>query len=58
MTLAEAAAALRVPIYPVENDGGALCDAMFGILPEIPRPAAGAEETIYNPYRPGRRERR
>ena len=33
--LEEAAAALGVPIYPVESDGFALCDAMFGILPEL-----------------------
>ena len=48
--LSEASAALGVPIYPVENDGAALCDAMFGILPEIPRPAAQAEDTEYNKY--------
>ena len=50
VTLAEAAAALGVPIYPVENDGAALCGAMFGRLPEIPVPAADAEETEYNKY--------
>lgn len=33
--LEEAGAALGVPIYPVESDGFALCDAMFGILPEV-----------------------
>ena len=48
--LAEASAALGVPIYPVACDGGALCDAMFGILPEIPQPAPDAEETEYNKY--------
>ena len=48
--LAEASAALGVPIYPVACDGGALCDAMFGILPEIPQPAANPEETEYNKY--------
>ena len=48
--LAEASEALGVPIYPVENDGGALCDAMFGILPEIPAPMQGAEDTEYNKY--------
>jgi len=50
MPLSEAAAALGVPIYPVENDGGALCDAMFGRLPDIPQPRADAEETEYNKY--------
>ena len=48
--LADASAALGVPIYPVACDGGALCDSMFGILPEIPRPASDAEETEYNKY--------
>ena len=50
VTLAEASAALGVPIYPIENDGGALCDAMFGILPSIPVPAGSAEDTEYNKY--------
>ena len=50
VTLAEASAALGVPIYPVACDGGALCDAMFGTLPEIPHPIPGAEETEYNKY--------
>jgi len=50
VTLAEASAALGVPIYPIENDGGALCDAMLGILPAIPRPKAEAEDTEYNKY--------
>ena len=36
--LEEASAALGVPIYPVESDGFALCDAMFGILPEVQLP--------------------
>ena len=48
--LSEVSAALGVPVYPVENDGGALCDAMFGVLPEIPQPAPGAEDTEYNKY--------
>ena len=48
--LAEASDALGVPIYPVACDGGALCDAMFGLLPEIPQPVADAEETEYNKY--------
>ena len=41
--LEEASAALGVPIYPVESDGFALCDAMFGILPELRIPVR--EET-------------
>ena len=36
--LEEASAALGVPIYPVESDGFALCDAMFGLLPEVKLP--------------------
>jgi len=48
--LDEASAALGVPIYPVACDGGALCDAMFGLLPPIPQPAIDAEKTEYNKY--------
>ena len=48
--LSEVSKALGVPIYPVACDGGALCDAMFGVLPEIPQPAAAPEETEYNKY--------
>ena len=36
--LEEASAALGLPIYPVEADGFALCDAIFGILPEVRLP--------------------
>ena len=45
----EAGAALGVPIYPVESDGFALCDAMFGILPEVRIPER--EETKEKFYR-------
>ncbi len=38
VTIEEASAALGVPIYPVESDGFALCDAMFGLLPELHLP--------------------
>ena len=38
VTIEEASAALGVPIYPVESDGFALCDAMFGLLPEVHLP--------------------
>ena len=48
--LSEASAALGVPIYPVACDGGALCDAMFGVLPAIPQPVSDAEDTEYNKY--------
>ena len=47
--LEEAAAALGVPVYPVESDGFALCDAMFGILPEVRIPVR--EETGEKFYR-------
>ena len=40
ITLAEASKALGVPIYPVEQDGFALWDAMAGELPEIRTPRA------------------
>jgi hypothetical protein len=45
-----------VPIYPVANDGAALLDAFCGLLPPIPRPAEGAEDTEYYPYRRDRGE--
>jgi putative radical SAM enzyme (TIGR03279 family) len=50
VTLAQASKALGVPIYPTEPDGGALCDAVLGILPEIPTPVQDAEDTEYNKY--------
>ena len=49
VTLAEASAALGLPIYPVEADGFALWDAMAGELPEIKNPAMG-EQTDYYRY--------
>ena len=41
VTLERASAALGLPIYPVECDGFALCDAMFGILPQLRLPERG-----------------
>ena len=41
VTLEGASAALGMPIYPVECDGFALCDAMFGILPQLRLPERG-----------------
>ncbi len=35
VTLEQASKALGLPVYPVECDGFALCDAMFGVLPEL-----------------------
>lgn len=49
VTLEEASAALGVPIYPIEQDGFALWDAMCGILPEIKLPCRG-EDTEYYRY--------
>ena len=46
--LSEASAALDVPIYPVEQDGFALWDAVSGdCLPEPKSPSAGREEEYY-----------
>ena len=50
VTLAEASAALGVPVYPVSSDGAALCGAMFGDLPDIPAPKFDVEITEYNKY--------
>lgn len=50
VTLEEASQMLGVPIYPVEQDGGALCDAMFGILPELRLPNRNIEDTEYYRY--------
>lgn len=48
--LEEAAMALGVPIYPIEQDGFALWDAMSGILPEVKLPERDTEETLYYKY--------
>ena len=57
VTLEEAEGALGVPIVPVEQDGGALCDAMLGEGTPEPRSgqgAAGGEEYYtYNQSRTG-----
>lgn len=50
VTRAAAEEALGVPIYPVDSDGGVLCDAMFGTLPERRNPTPNAEATEYNKY--------
>lgn len=59
VTIEEASAALGVPVYPVGQDGFELCDAMFGILPELhfpdrsaPTPCAD-EFYPYNPHKEG-----
>lgn len=59
ITLEEASAALGVPIYPVGQDGFDLCDAMFGILPELHFPDRSARKPCadefypYNPHKEG-----
>ena len=50
MTIEQAEAALGVPIYPIEEDGGELCDAMLGILPERRAPKRDTEQTEYCNY--------
>ncbi len=52
VTLAEAASELGVPIYPVEQDGGALCDAMFGLLPQKTSFRPPVPEDEYYRYNP------
>lgn len=47
VTLEEASAALGVPIYPIEQDGFALWDAMCGTLPEIRLPRKGQDTEYY-----------
>lgn len=49
VTLEQAANALGVPIYPVEQDGFALWDAISGELPEVKLPTRG-EDTEYYRY--------
>ncbi len=47
VTLKEASDALGVPIYPVEQDGFALWDAVSGILPEVKLPSDGGYTEYY-----------
>ncbi|MBQ9250737.1 MAG: DUF512 domain-containing protein [Oscillospiraceae bacterium] len=50
VTLEQASAALGVPIYPIEQDGFALWDAMSGLLPELKLPQRDGAETEYYQY--------
>ena len=50
VTLEQASAALGVPIYPIEQDGFALWDAMSGLLPEVKLPRRDGAETEYYQY--------
>ena len=49
ITLEEAVRELGVPIYPIEQDGFALWDAMAGELPGVKLPERG-EDTDYYRY--------
>lgn len=52
--LSEASEALGVPIYPIEQDGFALWDAVSGeALPEVKTPHCGAAEEYYKYNRNG-----
>ncbi len=52
VTLEEASRALGVPVYPVMQDGFALCDAMFGILPEVQLPERARRSDEFYAYNP------
>ena len=56
VTLEEASAALGVPIYPVSQDGFDLCDALFGVLPEICLPNRASKSNEYYEYNPHSKE--
>lgn len=50
VTLEQASEALGVPIYPIEQDGFALWDAMSGLLPELKLPRRDGAETEFYQY--------
>ena len=50
VTLEQAAAALKTPIYPLEQDGFALWDAMCGLLPELRLPRRGENKEEFYSY--------
>ncbi len=50
VTLEEAERELGVKIYPIGQDGGELCDAFLGILPEVKLPNRETEDTEYYRY--------
>ena len=50
VTLEQASAALGLPIYPTEQDGFALWDAMCGILPEVRLPVREANKEQFYRY--------
>ena len=50
VTLEEAAQALGVPVYPIEQDGAELCDAVLGSPPPLRAPKRDGEDPEYNKY--------
>ncbi len=50
VSLEEAERELGVKIYPISQDGGELCDAVLGILPEVKLPNRETEDTEYYRY--------
>ncbi len=50
VTLEEAERELGVKIYPIAQDGGELCDAVLGLLPEVKKPNRDTEDTEYYRY--------
>jgi len=50
--LEEVSQALGIPVIPTESDGFELCDAMFGILPEVEIPVRQEETEEYYRYNP------
>ena len=50
VTLEQASKELGVPIYPIEQDGFALWDAMCGILPEVRLPVREANKEQFYRY--------
>ena len=48
--LTDAVEALHVPIYPIEQDGFALWDAISGEVPEVKLPECDGEQTEYYKY--------
>ncbi len=54
VTLVQASNELGIPIYPIEQDGFALWDAMSGLLPEVKLPEHDADNAEYYKYNQNR----
>ena len=50
ITLVQASNELGVPIYPIEQDGFALWDAISGVLPEVKLPECDEDKAEYYKY--------